>query len=386
MNQPSTDSTGRAFAAARTFYEWPHSLDGRAAGEVLRAEPLAGNDLIVHAAVGHRLLYVSTGFDGTRVAVSGLVYLPRSFAPSQGWPLVSYAHGTTGITSAAAPSLNPRALLLGHPELGTPSALLEAGYAVACTDYQGLGTAGPHPYLHGPTLAHNQIDIVRASRDHLTELGASWVAIGHSEGGLASLFTAGRATELAPELDFRGAVATAPPTEWNTLLRHTSALGRILTPLVLHAATYHDSALKSESWLNQDGLTLRHAWESSFLLEPGTVLETFLPLMGRPLLTLSEDEIDDSSAAGRLANRMDTTHFEVPRNRLDRPAMIVEGGLDEFCVVGTVQRLAESLNEAGSDIEFLHLPGSGHLTLAEDAMADILAFVRRLLPGVSSAT
>ena len=49
---------------------------------------------------------------------------------------------------------------------------MDAGYVLAATDYQGLGTPGPHPYLVGAAEAMNALDSVRAARN-LTEAGAS---------------------------------------------------------------------------------------------------------------------------------------------------------------------------------------------------------------------
>ena len=50
------------------------------------------------------LLYRSTGLDGGRIAVSGSLALPKGKPPKGGWPLITYAHGTTGAADACAPS------------------------------------------------------------------------------------------------------------------------------------------------------------------------------------------------------------------------------------------------------------------------------------------
>ncbi len=68
--------------------------------------------------------------------------------------------------------------------------LIEQGAVVAATDYPGLGTAGPHPYLVGDSEARAVIDSVRAAHS-LPGVGDgnSFAVWGHSQGGQASLYT-----------------------------------------------------------------------------------------------------------------------------------------------------------------------------------------------------
>ena len=363
---------------ASDFYAWDDDLGETPRGSVLRSEPLEGALGVPGADRAVRLLYATLGHHGRSVAVSGVLYLPAGEAPATGWPVVSYAHGTVGIIPEAAPSLRPMAEVLCHPVCGSTPRFLDAGYAVVCTDYEGLGAAGPHPYLHGPSLAASQIDAVRAARETTPECSATWVAVGQSEGGLATLFTAAEATGVAPELDYRGAVATAPPTEWDTLSAATSDFGRILTPLVLHAASYHDPDVEIEGWLNADGQVLLDAWRTSYLHEPGTVLAVFAELIGKPLLALGVDEASDAEAAARLAATVDFHALEVPRGRYDRPLFLAEGGADEFCVPGTGQRLAEALRDAGNTVEYHFYADTGHLDVPYAAIEDSMAFIARL--------
>ncbi|MCH9668008.1 MAG: lipase family protein [Actinomycetia bacterium] len=369
------------FAPANDFYEWTGDLTDYDNGHLLRSEPLTNAELIPIASQGWRMLYVSTSHDGRKIPVSGLVFLPAGGAPaSNGRPVISYAHGTTGITAAAAPSLNPNAQVLGYPILGELSTFLSVGYAVVCTDYEGLGTAGPHPYCHGISLAHSQIHAVTAGRQVSSELSNVWVAMGQSEGGQATMFSAAYATTFAPQLDYRGAVATAPPTEWPTLMAQTSTLGRVLTPGVLHAVSYRNPSLQVEQVLNEDGRTLLDAWRTSFLLEPGTVMETFAPLEGKPLFALADGEKTDGDASRRLAATLDFGDLEPPRGRLDRPVLLAEGGRDEFCVPGTITRLAEDLRAAGTQVEHHTYPRYSHLDIPFVAFPETLPFVQRIAP------
>ena len=122
---------------------------------------------LAKAASTKLVLYTSVTPKGKRVAVSGSVSVPKGKPPKHGWPVISFAHGTTGTADVCAPSRNrkgnPARAYISYidPEL---NAWLKAGYAVVRTDYQGLGTPGPHPYLIGKAEGRSVLDIVRAAR------------------------------------------------------------------------------------------------------------------------------------------------------------------------------------------------------------------------------
>ncbi len=150
---------------------------------------------------------------GQRVAVSGSVSVPKGKPPKGGWPVISYAHGTTGTADVCAPSRNhkgaPASAYISYvdPDL---NAWLKAGYAVLRTDYQGLGTPGPHGFLIGKSEGRSVLDIVRAARALNPRIGKRFLISGHSQGGHAALFAAGEAKSYVPDLKLRGTVAYAP--------------------------------------------------------------------------------------------------------------------------------------------------------------------------------
>lgn len=126
--------------------------------------------------------------------------------------MLSWAHGTTGVADACAPSLDTTTGL-AHSYVGFSTAFLDnwirEGYAVVQTDYEGLGTPGEHPYLNGVSAANTVSDIVIAARHLNKAIGKRWIVAGHSQGGHATLFTAlqgdrHRGTELL------GAISYAP--------------------------------------------------------------------------------------------------------------------------------------------------------------------------------
>src|SRR5262245_60705441 len=107
-----------------------------------------------------RVLYVSTGIDEKPIVVSGIVVAPELPPPLAGRPVVAWAHPTTGVAENCAPSLRPE-IFDSIPHL---QALLALDYVVTATDYPGLGTRGPHPYLIGESEGRAVVDSVRAAR------------------------------------------------------------------------------------------------------------------------------------------------------------------------------------------------------------------------------
>jgi alpha-beta hydrolase superfamily lysophospholipase len=217
-------------ASAQTpFYQASEAEIAGPPGTIIRQEPMFGAPA---GASAYRVLYRSTTPDGAPIAVSGVVIIPAGVAPAAGWPIVAWAHPTTGIVPHCAPSL---ALFIFQQIAGSRE-LLEQGYAIAATDYPGLGTPGPHPYLVGVSEARAVIDSVRAARAFPGMGNSSSYAVwGHSQGGQASLFTGMISKTFAPELQLVGVAAAAPATDLATLMTddlNTSG-GRNLTAMTV---------------------------------------------------------------------------------------------------------------------------------------------------------
>lgn len=194
------------------FYE-PEARPRRGEpGSILRSEELKGAP---PGATAWRVLYASTGLRGEPIEVSGVVIAPKLPPPQGGRYVVAWAHPTTGIADNCAPSTNPD-FFETIPHL---AALLALDYVVAATDYPGLGTPGPHPYLVGASEGRSVLDSVRAAiRLPKTGAGPRFIAWGHSQGGQAALFAGQLAKSDAPELALVGVAAIAPATELRQLL------------------------------------------------------------------------------------------------------------------------------------------------------------------------
>lgn len=200
------------------FYEAPTSVSG-VAGDVIRSEPMtftidpAGLSNLVMTS--SRVLYVSTDRTGAKIAVSGTVLVPKTPWIGIGKrPVIGYAAGTQGLADRCAPS-RMQSEGLEYESLFIKG-LIERGYAVALTDYQGLGTAGVHTYMNRLAQGRAVLDAVRAAQ-RLSGSGLSSLnpvgLVGYSQGGGASAAAAELAASYAPELKVKGAVAGAVPAD-----------------------------------------------------------------------------------------------------------------------------------------------------------------------------
>lgn len=227
-------------ATPTAFYMPPDPLPSGAPGTVIRSEPITSG--LPPGARAERILYLSTGVRGERVAVSGIVIAPSDpgGAPR---PVVAWAHGTVGVVPACGTSHTEDPFRF-IPEVAL---LVNQGFVVAATDYPGLGTPGVHPYLVGPVAAASVLDSVRAARGMSLDAGDSFVVWGHSQGGASAMWTGQDAASYAPELRLLGVVAAAPATDLALILDagHDTKAGAILGAEALFAwsHTYPDADL-----------------------------------------------------------------------------------------------------------------------------------------------
>ncbi len=191
---------------------------GEPRGSVVSWSPLT-RSLWIPGTTGRAyvLTYVTKDAFGRKARSTGTVFIPRGKAPKGGWPVVSWAHGTSGLHDSCAPSrVGPS---LPERDWKYLASWMRQGYAVVASDYAGLGTPGLPAYLDGRSTAYNVVDMVLAAREFAgrrlpptARLARKWVTIGQSQGGGAAIYTARYATEFGgSRLDYRGAVGTGTP-------------------------------------------------------------------------------------------------------------------------------------------------------------------------------
>ena len=245
------------------FYTPPDPLPAGDHGDVIWSRPLAGVAALEQAASSEVVLYRSVAVSGTAVGVSGIVALPPGPAPAGGFPVISWAHGTLGSADVCAPSRDTpdsaAHIFNQYPHI-LLNQFLAQGWAVVMTDYEGLGTPGPHPYLLGLSEARGILDMVRAGRALHPELSARFAVVGHSQGGQAALFAA-HYSSWTPELSLCGAAAIAPASSVKALLLNGAAWpqpneGFAFTPLFLTGAIAGDPSIDPAQVLTDDAFAL----------------------------------------------------------------------------------------------------------------------------------
>ena len=194
------------------FYTPPAGVPA-APGALLRSEPFSRG--APAGAQAWRILYTTTRDDHTPAVASALVLAAIRIPPGPR-PVLAWAHGATGIARGCAPSLQDDPL--GSGAMPGLDQVLGHGWVVVATDYTGLGTPGPHPFLIGQGEARSVLDAVRAARQlTAVNLGDQTVVWGHSQGGNAALWTGIIAPTYAPDAGVIGVAALAPGSNLTAL-------------------------------------------------------------------------------------------------------------------------------------------------------------------------
>ncbi len=320
-------------------------------------------------ATAYKVLYRSTKPDGTPIAVSGIVIVPAGQAPAGGWPIVAWAHPTTGVVPRCAPSL----ARFVYQQMAGSRHLLENGYAIAATDYPGLGTPGPHPYLVGVSEARAVIDSVRAARSFPGLENSSRYAVwGHSQGGQAALFTGMIAKSYAPELQLVGVAAAAPATDLAALMTADldTAGGRNLTAMTIWSwarvfnAPIQD-VVEPAAMPTVDALA-NQCIEGAFDLYvrkkmSAPLAKTFLHVKNPATIEPWKSLLVQNSAG------------DLPT---DIPLFLSQGLSDGLVRPAVTQAYKERLCKAGSKVKMLLMPGVSHGFIgydSADAAADWMA-------------
>lgn len=326
------------------LYKPPKNLKSYEQGDLIWARRV-GNPL-PQAGRTWTLLYRSTSLRGKAIGVSGFVMLPKGKPPKGGWPVVSWAHGTSGIADPCAPSRDPKGPYTFYAAEQF-SAWLRAGYAIANTDYEGLGTPGVHPYLVGRSEGRGVVDIVRASRQLDGRLARRYVIAGHSQGGHAALFAAALAPKRAPELRLRGVAAYAPASHLDVLSR---ALPSFTSP----------SGLSGLAALIARGLSSVYPQiEPSQIASDGAL--ALLPLVDKVCLV----ELNSASAFGGIAPAdmvrpgadLEPLHEILERQNPDLkitvPILLAQGLTDTTVLPFLTSQLASELRERKNRVRYL---------------------------------
>ena len=316
------------------------------------------------------VLYTSTTAQGKRTAVSGYVSVPKGRAPKGGWPVIAWAHGTTGIADKCAPSL----ALAGGPPEPFVRRWVAAGYAVAATDYQGLGTPGIHQYLVGKSEGRSILDIVAAARQLNTPISRRFVVAGVSQGGQATLFAASLAGSWTPGLRLRGTVSYAPGTHFYEqknllpLLTSPNSLSAVAAMILAGAVSTSTDVVPSR-----------------ILTDPALALYPQINQRCLPELSLP-DSYGGLAPSTLIRGDADTTALDAalkamnPAVKIAGPVLLAQGENDGTAFPMYTDQLNDELLAKGVDVDYIKYPGVGHQDIVDAAEPDAMPFFERRLP------
>lgn len=347
----ATTVTGYVESARPAFYNPPENIN-YAPGTVLRTEsanalldPLGLGQLTTNA---QRVMYVSRDRLNRPIAVTGLVLTPTrpwiGFTPR---PLIGYAAGTQGMNDRCAPTR----MVSGAFEYEALfyQSMLDKGYSVAITDYQGLGTPGSHTYMNRQVQGQAVLDMVRAAQKINTgrQVNAkSPVGLsGYSQGGGATAAAAELASTYAPELKIKGALAGAVPADLGKVGENLDGTvwNAFLDFAVVGLAAGYD--INIYPYLNDKGAAMLKSVEDSCVvdfLRFANQKSSSMTKDGKPITAyFNEEPFKSVLADNKIGNR-----------KPSMPVLVTHSTLDDTIPYAVGKQLAKDWCAKGANVRF----------------------------------
>lgn len=343
------------FLPASAFYSASFDLGLSKPGALLTKEAVNGYKLPPGAG-GVRILYHSLSSTGRDVVSSAAVLTPGGPAPAGGWPVIAWAHGTSGVSSMCAPSAM-KDVYYGDIVFN----MLKAGFAVVAADYHGLGTPGPHEYVNKAAQANDVIYSIPAARAAVPTLGAKWVAVGHSQGGLAAWGVAEKEHSLK-DPGFLGAVSVAGAIRGKEFFDHLNEtpgqgfyLAFMAAGLAAQSPGFQPKELLSDEALaHYPDVTTKGCWYYGYA--------AFLQAPAGKLLRdgwRQNPAVEHFFAANTLGERP-----------VGGPLLIIAGEGDQTVPIAGMRSRGEKMCAAAEPVTFKSYPGLDH----DEVMAQSEAF------------
>ncbi|MDX1885593.1 lipase family protein [Mycolicibacterium sp. 120270] len=307
----------------------------------------------------HTMVYRSiSGITGSPTEVSGAVFTPPGEPPPGGWPVIGYAHGTVGVTPDCGPTADAR--LLG--DITSVALQLNLGYAVAYTDYAGLGDSGSggatsHAYLEPKSAAFNLIDAVRAARTVVPQLSPRWVALGSSQGGETAWAAAEYFGAYGQGTDLLGAAALVPTADMSGLVQRAETATLTNDQMFLYPSVVEGLASVDKTIDPNDHLHGVLSDEKSTLLAcrpPASAGKE--ALAGR--FTGSDAKPSSQEAADRLRERL--ASYALPQQPTKIPLLVIYGGADQTVPPEWTEVAMGEACARGDTIMRVRMEGQGH--------------------------
>ncbi|WP_286931383.1 MULTISPECIES: lipase family protein [Aeromicrobium] len=367
-----------AAPADAAFYTPPTDLSSYTHGDLIWSRELEGAMGLEQADV-QLVLYAQQGVEGDTVATSGFVAIPEGPAPQGGWPVVTWAHGTTGIADQCAPT-RADSSIADPAAIGTSTTRLQrwidTGHVVVATDYEGLGTPGDHPYLIGASQGRAVLDIVRAARQLDADVSERVMTAGHSQGGHAALWASSMAPHYARELDVVGTLAFAPPSHMS-LAAEVGLSGEVDVPAALVAMILrglevaYPGQIPVGKLLNDKGVALYPRVSKDCLVD----LLAADRFGVAPMTRFAARNADADLIRGQL----DANDPSFPEIR--GPILVVQGTADSVVPQVLTDSLAKAYRARGLDLTYRRYRGAEHTDVIDRSAKHVAAFTETAFAG-----
>ena len=342
------------------FYSFSEPIPTKP-GTLIKSERLTLPAL--HGAV-YRVIYVSPTVHGRPTPVTGLVAVPNGTPPAGGFPVVSWGHGTNGMADVCAPSLKPDT----SETAGLANIVLDKGWVLTATDYQGEGTPGMSPYIAGDSAARNTIDIVRAARNMpAVHASDNYVVWGHSEGGQTAMFADKIGPAYASELHMKGVVAGAPPSQFNfiyTFLQTSPFRYYLIMAAGGLNTAYGDAEAPLDQVLTPKGVALIPKLDTSC-----DVNGTLGPL---DVKSLTKGDPFQNPLWRKVLEANDPEAFTA---KSPVPLLVIQGGNDEQIPVASTKLLADHLCGLHQVLQRWIYPGQSHSGVIGPSAGDMTHWI-----------
>lgn len=370
------------------FYEAPATLP-KVNGDLIRSEKLDvaldWAEAFAGSYTATRVLYRSTNRAGAGRAVSGSVLVPTARWVGLGKrPVIGYAVGSQGIGDACAPS---RQLSDGIESDGFAyepvfvAGLLARGYAVAMTDYEGLGTSGKHTYLDRVSQGRAVIDVVRAAqRMPSTGLNAETPVafVGYSQGGAAAASAAELAGSYAPEMKVKGTVASAVPADVRVLPDAIDGNKYAAFTWLVMAGLASSYDIDETPYLNQAGEEFFSGLEDVCVSD---LLATAIPA--------STQYTADGASLGALMTREPFKQViadqRIGRHKPNAPVLITHSLFDDVIPYAVGQQLATDWCDRGGKVRLSANITPGHAGAMLNHVAEMHGFLEARFAGLPAS-
>jgi pimeloyl-ACP methyl ester carboxylesterase len=357
------------------FYELPDDIPAGEPGEIIRVKQILSAPL---GSTAWRVVYHSRDMADNDIPVSGIVIVPDLPAAPEGRTIVSWGHPTTGSAAKCAPSVGM------DPFLGMEGMhdLLALGYAIAATDYQGMGVDGPSSYLLGVTEGRNVLDAVRAAQNLPdSDVGDRTLLWGHSQGGQAALFAAQQAPDYAPELTLEGVAVAAPAADLSVLMSddivNISGVSIASYAFPAYEVAYKDTYPQADmdAILTPEGSAATPSMAALCLLTQNKEIHAIAdPLVGKYVTA-------DPSTTEPWATMLKEN--SAGGSPIGVPIFVGQGLADVLVIPSATEGYVTRLCAAGESVRFEEFHDITHALAAYAAMPFVLEFFDAVLKGES---